>query len=362
MHCRSVASFSLAIATFAACAAAPDGAGIDWSAAAWMPCTNAGTKSLRGITVVDASTVWVSGAGGTILRTTDGGASWVDVAPPDAGERDFRDVEAFSVHDAVAMVAGQPAEVVRTVDGGCTWRLVVTDPRPAAFFDAIAFAGDRGVLVGDPIDGAFCVWTTNDAGRTWTPDGTERVVAAAGEAAFAASGSCAAILTTPRGLAPCLVTGGTDARFLVDDGGHVWRSVRLPMSHGAASRGAFAVAFRQDPVAVDRGVVVGGDHERRTEPDGTAACTTDGGRTWIAAATPPSGYRSGVVWIDHHTVVATGADGCSVSTDAGRTWRDFGATGFHAIAQGRDGSVFACGSDGRVARLAMPRRKPVAAD
>jgi hypothetical protein len=55
-------------------------------------------------------------------------------------------------------------------------------------------------------------------------------------------------------------------------------------------------------------------------------------------------------------VLAVGADGASISTDRGRSWRPFGAVGFHSIARGRDGAVFACGNGGRVARLVTGAR------
>jgi len=355
MGCRTVASFSTVVALLVACAAPDPAAGTDWSRAAWLPCTSFGKASLRGLAVVDATTLWVSGAAGTLRRTTDGGATWQDVAPPGTAACDFRDVEAFDAHSAVAMVAGQPARVFRTVDGGRTWTVVLDDPRPAAFFDSLAFAGDRGVLVGDPVDGSFCAWTTADAGRTWDPVPAERLVAAPDEAAFAASGGAVAMVERPGGPRPALVTGGSASRFRLDANGRSWTAVDLPLQKGASSRGAFAVAFLADPMAAAHGVVVGGDHAAPDTTGGTAAFTTDGGRTWHAAAPPPDGYHSGVVWFDHRTVLACGPNGCSVSADRGRSWREFGATGFHAIARGRDGSVFACGSDGRVARLAPPR-------
>src|SRR4051812_1830883 len=51
------------------------------------PCRDVPTGSparLRGLAPVSARTAWVSGSGGTVLRTTDGGRTWADVSPPDA--------------------------------------------------------------------------------------------------------------------------------------------------------------------------------------------------------------------------------------------------------------------------------------
>src|SRR5690606_20672588 len=90
----------LATGLAAGCASAPSGS--------WRPLTTPGTASLRGIAVVDASTVWVSGSGGTVWRTEDGGASWSAVAPPGTAASDFRDVEVLADGTALVMTAGSP--------------------------------------------------------------------------------------------------------------------------------------------------------------------------------------------------------------------------------------------------------------
>lgn len=332
----------------------PRATGPDWTRARWEVLPSPTHASLRGLSVVDESTAWVSGANGTLLRTTDGGVTWGDVAPADTRSFDFRDVEAFDAHCALAVVAGQPAHVYRTVDGGRSWHLVLVDARREAFFDAIAFAGARGVLVGDPIDGSFSVWTTADAGLTWQPVPRERVIARAGEAAFAASGTCAAMRLTAAGPVPGFVTGGTATRFVADDGDGAWRSGELPLRCGEASAGAFAVAFRGGAVEPAVGVAVGGDYEAPHAGAGSAAWTVDGGSTWHPARIDGGGYRSGVAWLDDRAAIAVGSHGTSLTVDRGRTWRALGGDGFHSVGVGRDGAVYACGADGRIARLRAP--------
>ncbi|MBL8748441.1 MAG: oxidoreductase [Planctomycetes bacterium] len=311
----------------------------------WVDVAVPTQASLRGLAVVDAQVVWLGGQNGTLLRTTDGGATWTDVAPPGSGAWDFRDVEAFDAHAALAMVAGQPAKVLRTLDGGRSWTVVLEDPRPAAFFDAMAFAGSEGVLVGDPVDGTFCVWRSHDAGRTWLPVPSGRLPApVAGEAAFAASGRCS--LFVGRGRA-AIVTGGAATRFVADRGS-MWTAVPLPLRSGRPAEGAFAAAFEGE-----RGVVVGGDYEHPDEADDAAAWTDDGGQSWYRART--GGYRSAVAWFGVGALVAVGPAGADLSVDAGRSWCALGERGFHAVAVGRDGAVFACGAGGRVARLSLER-------
>ena len=66
-----------------------------------------------------------------------------------------------------------------------------TNPDPKGFLDALAFwdAG-HGLALGDPVGGRFVIFSTDDAGKTWT-DGAQGMPAALpGEGEFAASGTC----------------------------------------------------------------------------------------------------------------------------------------------------------------------------
>lgn len=316
---------------------------------AFVPLAAPTRQSLRGLSVVDARVLWVGGSGGTLLRSVDGGGTWADVAPPDAAACDFRDLEAFDADTAVAMVAGLPARVYRTDDGGRRWRIVLADARPDAFFDGIGFAGGDGVLFADPIDGAFGLWTSADGGITWDP--VPRALLPPplpGEAAFAASGACVVARRGAAGPEGWVTTGGAVRSRLLRGDAAGWRTADTPLAAGAPSRGGFALAFAPAGGGV---VLVGGDHAAPDRTEGTAAWSDDVGASWHAAAGGAGGYRSAAVWLDERTVLAVGSAGASWSADGGRSWRPLPGPGWHALARGRDGSVFACGADGRVARF-----------
>lgn len=306
--------------------------------------------SLRGLSAVDANVAYVSGSGGTVLRTADGGKTWQDVAPSGTENCDFRDIEALDRDSVVAMVAGQPARVYRSDDAGQNWQLVHEDPRKEAFFDAIAFAGDVGMMFGDAIDGQFCMLQSNDGGRTWHDrSGVMLPAPGVGEAAFAASGTCL-VATDEDAAVFSLVTGGGPTRVITfgpsvtaASGAHHWCQW-LPLQDGASSKGAFSVAF-----CGARGVAVGGNYSDPGATNETVATTCDGGITWIPG--DAGGFRSAVVWLDERCLLSVGSHGASWSSDEGRTWQAFGEVGFHCLSKGRDGSVWASGSDGRVARL-----------
>ena len=330
----------LVLLPLCACAVQPSLADARWSV------TRCGVAAgLRGLAPVSDLVAYVGGAAGTLRKTTDGGVSWTDVAPPGARDCDFRDVEARADGVVVAMVAGQPARLYRSPDGGDSWQLVHEDPRPAAFFDAVAFEGARGVVFGDAIGGRLCLLETVDGGRSWRDVPSPALPAPGdGEAAFAASGTC--LIGGPSGFS--LVTGGGPCRHVWIEPGVRYTAVDLPLQTGAPSKGAFSVAWRGA-----RGVAVGGDYRRPADPVGTAAVSADGGRTWQAS--DALGFRSGVAWLPSGEVLAVGSHGASWSGDGGRTFLPFGEEGFHCVACAPDGAVWACGADGRVARLVFAR-------
>ena len=92
--------------------------------AGWVPQPSGTTARLRGLSVVDERVAWAGGAGGTVLRTVDGGKTWQRRVVPDAEALDFRDIEAFDESTAYALSigAGELSRIYKTTDGGATWR------------------------------------------------------------------------------------------------------------------------------------------------------------------------------------------------------------------------------------------------
>jgi len=254
-----------------------------------MPDTGA---SLRGLSGAEDGALWATGSGGTVLRSTDGGRSWALRPVPGGEGLDLRDVEAFGAEQAVVMAAG-PGEASRlflTEDGGATWTETLRNPDPDGFFDGLAFWNRHsGLLLGDPVDGAFAVWRSADGGRSWQRIRADGLRAVEGEHGFAASGTGIAVHGSRRAW---FVTGGTVARaFRSEDGGRSWQVSPLPLAQGRPSAGGFGVAFP----GPRRGVAVGGDYLDPESGAGTLAVTRDGGRSWTAVEPGLGGYRSGVL-------------------------------------------------------------------
>lgn len=321
---------------------------------AWLQLDTGSGASLRGISALDADTAWVTGSGGAVLRTLDGGETWQRLPVEGAEELDFRDVEAFDADTAVLMTAGQPARLYHTADGGRTFTLAHESPHPEAFFDGVAFWDrDRGLAFSDPVDGQFLIVRTEDGGRSWQPVPTDGFpVPLAGEAGFAASGSS---LQLADGGRAWIGLGGAAARVLRSaDYGQTWEVSNSPIYQGQPSAGIFSLAVQDDLL-----VAAGGDYQQPERSEETLARSEDGGVTWALAATPPpSGHRAAVVFVEPGpptqpgmTVLSVGRSGCDLSRDAGNTWERFADDGFYTLSRGNDGSVWTAGSDGRTARL-----------
>jgi photosystem II stability/assembly factor-like uncharacterized protein len=135
----------------------------------------AGTADLDQVDFVDGEHGWAAG-GDTLLRTTDGGASWTALAEPCQGELSSVHFVSPALGYAIAVAATATAgnlppagsytqaaggSLLRTTNGGATWSAVASapaNPQSACFANA-----DDGYL-GTPAR----IWRTTDGGQHWT--------------------------------------------------------------------------------------------------------------------------------------------------------------------------------------------------
>lgn len=320
----------------------------------WQPQQSGVTVRLRGVSAVSARVAWASGAQGTVLRTTDGGATWVRRPVPDAEKLDFRDIDAISadVASILSIGPGEASRIYKTRDGGATWTLQLANTDPKVFLDAMAFRDEQhGVAFSDSADGVFAIFVTTD-GTSWTRVPADRLPAALpGEGAFASSGTNVAL-----GAGGRIWIGTTKGHVLRSaDDGRTWSVVQTPVVTGDAT-GIFSIAFRD----AQHGVVVGGNYQQETAADRNVAITSDGGATWQAATDSRglSGYRSVVAWWPggRRGWLAVGPAGSDWSADDGRTWTPAGGDGYDALSIAPGGAVgWATGAGGRIAAVTPAR-------
>ena len=309
------------------------------------------TASLRGIHSIGNGVAWASGTEGTVLRTTDEGATWQRCAtPPDAEKLDFRGIQAFDQNTAIVMSSGKGdlSRLYKTTDACKTWKLVFTNPDKEGFFDAIKFPNSRlGYILGDPVDlphpsdwdnpepfHVFALYRTTNGGQTFRFVGPFKNGAGPGQTAFAASNS--SLFVDP----PYVIfgTGGSSgARIYFDElpdlvtrttwveGDFYANSTSIPMQ-ASNSAGIFSMGFRRYPrnrpaTHFEAAVAVGGDYRSPDDPHGTAAYAGETFTPWRPAQTPPHGYRSAVAYDPTtKTWITVGPNGTDISSDDGRNW------------------------------------------
>jgi photosystem II stability/assembly factor-like uncharacterized protein len=324
---------------------------------AWAPSATGSSERFRGLAAVNGRIAWLAGTNATVLRTTDGGASWQDVSPAASqvtgseGPVQFRDIQAWDAQNAVALAIGEGTDsrVLVTHNGGRTWQVTFTNHEPAAFYDCMGFFDAKhGLAVSDPVNGKFRLISTSDGGQSWRVLPRKGMPKALdGEFGFAASGTC--LVTSGPHDAWIASGGGAQSRvYHSSDRGLTWTVRPTPIASGA-SAGIFSLAVR----GTNRVVAVGGDFNLEDQATDAAGWSADGGQHWQLSGVMPGGYRSGAAWVSHarSTVLAVGPNGSDVSRDGGRTWTGFDTASYDTVQCTAAGACWASGNLGAAAKL-----------
>ena len=293
------------------------------------------SSGVRNIAVVDTSVVWISpydGTGGQFprqdfSRTIDGGAHWVTgttTAPP---FWDYAMIAATDVNNAWAVfynTAVSPAGqglIFHTTDGGTNWSAqspgVIYSTAGESFPNIIHFwNNNEGVVVGDPANGEFEIYTTADGGNTW--------VAVPGADIPNPDDGAEAGWTTHISVKGDNIWFDTNHGRVYGsfDRGHHWNVsatnmvIPIPGTIDVCFYGvAKGIARFYDDVAIYSDVVE----------------TTDGGLTWSSTFSPVGNFFGadvaavpGTVSMLVSTGVSTGSGfiGSSYSLDGGHNWTD----------------------------------------
>jgi hypothetical protein len=240
------------------------------------------------------------------------------------GFTETRDIEKSGDH-FIGISSGSTGKTVRINRGGGL-KIIQHPDWDSLFIDGIDFLGERGFMMGDPIDSVFSLYHTSDGGANWERCPGE-IKSFKGEAGFAASGTNVQILNDSTYV---FVSGGMASRFFKStDNGESWTIVELPYYPGE-STGPYSMCFANDSI----GVLVGGDY---TDPDihlNTTFYTYDGGESWFNSPHPTRGYRSCVFHVND-VFYSCGRNGIDFSLNNGIDWIPFA-----------NGTYFSLGSDG----------------
>lgn len=225
---------------------------------------------------------WAVGTGGKIVRTEDGGKSWIRQKTPTI--ENLQGIAAWDPKTAIA--AGNKGIILHTSDAGTTWSasVVPKSNNPNKLLRARIF-GETAWAVGE-FGGLF---RSDDKGATFT-----RVLPEKDSAWNAIS------FRGQNGL----VVGEFGSMIRSNDGGSTWTEVKTENKVSL-----MALTFRTDTDGVAVGL------------SGTLLTTSDGGTTWTSVPDLTREHLFDVQWDENHWVVV-GDKGVMLTADAdAKTWK-----------------------------------------
>ena len=243
----------------------------------WQLTPTGSTASLRGLSAVSENVAWASGSIGTVLRTTDRGATWQSVGPPGTDgasvprHRGVRQEQRPSSSRSATHPTPSASTARRTP--ARPGRSAFQNTEPTAFYDCMAFFDKhRGLALSDPINGRFRILAT-----------TRRRAGAGGSSMRRCRRHCQPSSPSPPAASASPTAGGRDAWFGTggdavarvfhsSDRGQTWTVSSTPMLSGPTA-GINALAFRD----TRHGLAAGGDFAAPTVAPDSLALSADGG-------------------------------------------------------------------------------------
>lgn len=287
------------------------------------------SRGIRWISAVDDQVVWAAAYDGSgaaaacqdMTITNNGGDLWTPHTIPGVTNLDIAMISAVSSTKAWAALF-PPAStttgqgIYQTTNGGVTWTRQTTAAfsNGASFVNIVHFFDPiLGFCQGDPINGDFEIYTTDDGGTTWTlVPGANIPNPVSGE--YGVIGYYAAVGD--------IVWFGTNKGrvFKSIDNGHNW-TVSSITGWGAKYVQPF---FRDEMNGICQ--------DKSQASTGAMVRTTDGGATWTPIVTTGQVFTNDMAYIPgtDETWISTGAatdfTGVTYSFNDATAWSDMAAT------------------------------------
>ncbi len=249
--------------------------------------TSVGGTYLKGIACPSGTACFAVGDNGTILASTDGGATWT---PQNSGIA----TTIYSIAcptTAICYAAGLGGTVLATTNGGATWSRQASTTTQTLYgiscpSSSVCFAaGTTGVVL-----------ATNNGGAAWT-------VQATGTQHYLYAITCPSTTT-------CVAVGAYGTILATGNGGATWST----QSSGTS------VSLRGIACTTTQSCTAEGD-------GGTILTTSNGGAAWTAHSSTTSNNLQGIACSGGTNCVAVGDAGTTVATTNGGTSWSAGSSG-----------------------------------
>lgn len=241
--------------------------------ASWSPQASGTTHFLNQVHFVDQKHGWAMGTH-VLVSTSDGGATWTTRRI--AGANPFAGMSFVSATQG--WVVSATYDLAVTTDGGATW----TDlPGIQGSFQALAFADAQNGWIAGVVGDRAALLRTTDGGATWTASYT----ATSSTVRFSAIETSGA--STAWAIGEREPGGEGEILLRTTDGGQSWQSL------STASSAPMAIRFA--------------DASTGWKAGRTIEKTGNGGRTWVVQPAP-AGFYFGIAVVDS-TVWVVGLNG-----------------------------------------------------
>jgi photosystem II stability/assembly factor-like uncharacterized protein len=122
----------------------------------WNTLNSGASTNLYTVHFMDTDSGYVAGAGGTVLKTTDGGGSWNNVSPSG-----IIDIAMLDNTPGAAVIVGNGGLIMVTTDGGASWSTASSGVSDNLY--SVSFVFDVGLCGG----GSQTILNSTSAGTTW---------------------------------------------------------------------------------------------------------------------------------------------------------------------------------------------------
>jgi len=320
------------------------------------------TDDFRFIKFINSTTGFITAERQRIARTTNGGASWDSVYANNTGTIVLYQVD-FSADNSVGIAVGTSGRILRTTNNGTTWNVITT-----AFTDdlfSVKFADNGIVYIGGK---SGRILKSIDAGLTWT-DMSRRIYSGTlngvsfgnNNVGFITGTSGFVGKTTNQGQTYTTQVSGVtteldnvkavDANTAFIAG---YAGVILRTTNGGANWVSLASGTTADLLGIDflnaQTGFIGGETS-------VVLKTTNGGNNWTALTPPEADFLTwNMDFLNENTGYLCGSLNGKVykTTNSGQTWslqlNDGSMIGMYAISFVNDQTGFCAGGSGKTYR------------
>jgi photosystem II stability/assembly factor-like uncharacterized protein len=268
---------------------------------------------------------YTSGNSGVIVKTVDGGDNWVQVWPASGTIPGLKAI--WFTSEQVGFAAGYNNTFLKTVDGGTSWSPITVGSDVWHYQDIDFFDANNGVAIAVQNNSSNqAAYVTSNGGTTWT-------IGTSGLANASVMGVSYASQNIVYAVAQDQIV------YKSTDGGFNWTT----------GSSLSAMLLGVDYANTNFGVVGGEEN---------IFATNNGGTSWTT-------YNTGYENFYGCLAMANGTGWCSgtdenfyKTTNNGATWTlDFNGSGTSTIYRIREvanGTLFACGSQGKILKMTPP--------